>query len=176
MTKPQAAKIQKPTRKERSELKDRMRNLLMFLPNLVKLFGKLLTDKRVPATEKILVVGAIAYVIMPLDFIPDIIPFAGQVDDLYLVALTLTRLISRTDERVLNEHWSGGGNLASLAESIANIAPMLLPKRVSRILSSKVELTPAVKTFTETIERKHPFAVEIPQTESGEKVKIASPS
>ncbi len=176
MTEPQTAKIQKKTRKERSELKDRMRNLLMFLPNLVKLFGKLLTDKRVPSTEKFLVVGAIAYVIMPLDFIPDIIPFAGQVDDIYLVALTLTRLISRTDEKVLNEHWSGGGNLASLAESISNIAPMLLPKRVSRILSSKVELTPAAKSLTETFERKQPFAVEIPQTESGEKVKIASPS
>ncbi len=70
MTKAQPAKIQKPTRKEKSELKDRMRNLLMFLPNLVKLFGKLLTDKRVPATEKILVLGAIAYVIMPLILFP----------------------------------------------------------------------------------------------------------
>ena len=176
MTKLEPTKIQKPTRTERSELKDRMRNLLMFLPNLVKLFAKLLTDKRVPSTEKILVVGAIAYVIMPLDFIPDVIPFAGQVDDIYLVALTLTRLISRTDEKVLNEHWSGGGNLASLAESITKIAPMLLPKRVSRILSSKVELTPAAKSLTETLEKKQPFAVEIPQAESGEKVKIASPS
>ncbi len=176
MTDLQPAKIRKPTRGEKSELKDRMRNLLMFLPNLVKLFGKLLTDKRVPATEKILVVGAIAYVIMPLDFIPDIIPFAGQVDDIYLVGLTLIRLISRTDEKVLNEHWSGGGNLASLAESITNIAPLLLPKRVSRILSSKVELTPAAKSLTETLEGKKAFAVEIPPTETVEKVKIASPS
>ena len=56
----------------------------MFLPNMVKLLGKLLTDSRVPKTEKFLVVGAIAYVIMPLDFIPDMIPFAGQVDDVYL--------------------------------------------------------------------------------------------
>lgn len=176
MAEPQTAKIQKPTRKEKSELKSRMRNLLMFLPNLVKLFGRLLTDKRVPSTEKVLVVGAIAYVIMPFDFIPDIIPFAGQVDDMYLVGLTLIRLISRTDENVLNEHWSGGGSLASLAESITNIAPMLLPKSVSRILSSKVELTPVAKSLTETFEKKQPFAVEISQTDSGEKVKIASPS
>lgn len=176
MSKAQTEKIAKPTRREKSELKSRMRNLLMFLPNLVKLFGRLLTDKRVPATEKVLVVGAIAYVIMPFDFIPDFIPFAGQVDDLYLVALTVLRLLSRTDEKVLQEHWSGGGNLASLAESITNIAPMLLPQRVSRILSSKVELTPAAKSLTETFEKKQPFAVEIPQTESGEKVKIASPS
>ncbi len=176
MTKPKMVKAAKPTRKEKSELKDRMRNLLMFLPNMVKLFGKLLTDKRVPTTEKILVVGAIAYVIMPLDFIPDVIPFAGQIDDLYLVALTLLRLINRTDEKVLSEHWTGGGDIASLAGSIANIAPMLLPKRVSRVLSSNVELTPAVKSLTESIGKKQPLVVEIPQIEKGEKVKIASPS
>ncbi len=176
MTKPQSAKAVKPTRKEKSELKDRMKNLLMFLPNLVKLFGKLLTDKRVPTTEKILVVGAIVYVIMPLDFIPDVIPFAGQIDDLYLVALTLLRLINRTDEKVLREHWTGGGDVAGLADSIANIAPMLLPKRVSRVLSAKVELTPAVKSLTEIVEKKQPLVMEVSQVEKGEKVKIASPA
>ncbi len=173
MTKPQTAQAAKPTRREKAELKDRMKNLLLFLPNMVKLFGKLLTDKRVPTTEKLLVVGALAYVVMPLDFIPDFIPFVGQVDDIYLVALTLLRLISRTDEKVISEHWSGGGNVAALAESIAGIAPMLLPKRVSRILSSKVELTPAAKSLTAVLEKKEPLVIEVPQSE---KVKIASPS
>lgn len=93
-----------------------------------------------------------------------------------MVALTLIRLISRTDERVLNEHWSGGGNLASLAESIANIAPMLLPRRVSRILSSKVELAPAAQSLASSVEKRQPFVVEIPQAKDKEKVKIASPS
>ncbi len=172
----QPVKNTKPTRRERSELKDRMKNLLMFLPNMVKLLGKLLTDSRVPKTEKFLVVGAIAYVIMPFDFIPDMIPFAGQVDDVYLVALTLLRLISRTDEKVLAEHWSGGGNIASLAESISSLAPMLLPKRISRVLSSKVELTAAADSFTDIIKKKETFVVEVPHEETSGKVKIASPS
>ena len=176
MTESKMAKAAKPTRREKSELKDRMKNLLMFLPNMVKLLGKLLTDSRVPKTEKFLVVGAIAYVIMPLDFIPDMIPFAGQVDDVYLVALTLLRLISRTDEKVLAEHWSGGGNIASLAESVSSLAPLLLPKRISRVLSSKVELTPDAHSFTDIIEQKKTFAVEVPSEEKDGKVKIASPS
>ena len=176
MSETQNQKSGKPTRRERSEIKDRMRNLLMFLPNLVKLFGKLLTDKRVPSTEKILVLGAIAYVIMPLDFIPDVIPFAGQIDDIYLVALTLLRLISRTDESVISEHWSGGGNIAQLAESIAGLAPMLLPKRIARVLSSSVEMTPAINSLTNAVEKKQPFIIEVPQTKEDEKVKVASPS
>ena len=117
----------------------------MFLPNMVMLLGRMLKDSRVPTAEKALFLGAIVYVVSPLDFIPDIFPFIGQVDDLYVVALTLLRLINRTDESIVREHWLGGGDIVALADSIASIAPKLLPKRISRVLTSRVELAPAGK-------------------------------
>jgi uncharacterized membrane protein YkvA (DUF1232 family) len=138
----EAAKPKKITRKEKSELKGRMKGFLMFLPNMVKLLGNLLRDNRVPLAEKALFAAAIIYVIVPLDFIPDVFPFIGQIDDVYLVALTLLRLINRSDEKVVRENWSGGGDIIGLANSVANLAPMLLPKRVSRVLSAEVELSP----------------------------------
>lgn len=130
-------------RREKSELKGRMRNFLMFLPNMVMLMGRLLKDVRVPTAEKALFVAAIVYVVSPLDFIPDVFPFIGQVDDLYVVALVLLRLVNRTDETVVREHWSGGGDIVALADSIANIAPKFLPRRVARVLTTRVELAPA---------------------------------
>ena len=130
-------------RREKSELKGRMRSFLMFLPNMVMLLGRLLKDARVPTAEKALFLAAIVYVISPLDLIPDIFPFIGQVDDLYVVALTLLRLVNRTDESVVRQHWSGGGDIVALSDSIANIAPKLLPKRISRVLTTRVELAPA---------------------------------
>ncbi|MDQ6787379.1 MAG: YkvA family protein [Acidobacteriota bacterium] len=165
MSKLQTKKAAKPTRKEKAEIKDRMRGFITFLPNMFKLLGRLLTDSRVPTTEKILVAGAILYVIMPFDFIPDMIPFIGQVDDTYLVALTLLRLINRTDESVIREHWSGGGDVVSMANSIAGIAPMLLPKRVARVLSAEVELTPAGKSLNSIGKKDRPLIVEIPAIE-----------
>jgi uncharacterized membrane protein YkvA (DUF1232 family) len=157
----QMSKAGKPTRKEKAQIKNRMKGFLMFLPNMFKLLGKLLKDSRVPTTEKLLVAGAILYVIMPLDFIPDVIPFIGQVDDTYLVVLTLLRLINRTDESVVREHWTGGGDIVSLAASIANIAPMLLPKRITRVLSSEVELTDAGKSFGLFTKKRQPIISEI---------------
>ena len=130
-------------RRERTELKGRLSSFLMFLPNLVRLLGRLLKDARVPSAEKALFVAAIVYVVSPIDLIPDIFPFIGQVDDLYVVALTLLRLINRTDETVVRQHWSGGGDVAALANSIASIAPKFLPQRVSRVLTARVELAPA---------------------------------
>ncbi|MCA1557563.1 MAG: DUF1232 domain-containing protein [Acidobacteria bacterium] len=150
------------------ELKRRMKNLLMFLPNMLSLCGRLMTDHRVPRTEKLLFAGAILYAITPLDLIPDMIPFVGQIDDLYLIALTLLRLISRTDERVVREHWRGGGNIIQLADAVADLAPKLLPKRVNRVLTSHVEAGPG-KLSLDSLRSKEapqaPLLVEVIQDE-----------
>lgn len=149
-------------RREKSELKGRMRNFLMFLPNMVLLLGRLLKDIRVPTAEKALFVAAIVYVISPLDLIPDVFPFIGQVDDLYVVALVLLRLVNRTDESVVREHWSGGGDIVALADSIASIAPKFLPKRVARVITSRVELAPAGQILKGITDRDEAVVREIP--------------
>ena len=127
------------------QAKRRMKNLLMFLPNMVALCGRLLADSRVPAIDKALFAGAIVYAISPFDFIPDMIPFVGQIDDAYLIALTLLRLINHADVEVVREHWRGGGDIAQLSESVASVASIILPKGVRRVLSSRVENAPLEK-------------------------------
>ena len=134
-------------RSEKREVRGRMGNFLMFLPNMVRLLGRLLKDARVPTADKALFLAAIVYFVMPVDLIPDVFPFIGQVDDIYLIALTLLRLVNRTDAQVVRQHWSGGGDIVGLADSIAGLAPMLLPKRVARVLSARVEMAPAEKIF-----------------------------
>ena len=120
------------------QARSRMKNLLLFVPNTVLLCGRLMTDSRVPRTERALVAGAIVYAIIPFDLIPDMIPFVGQIDDAYLIALTLLRLMDRTDERILREHWNGGGDIVQLVEATAMIAGKFLPKRIRRVLTSRV--------------------------------------
>lgn len=150
-------------RREKSELKGRLSSFLMFLPNMVMLLGRLLKDARVPMAEKALFAAAIVYVISPLDFIPDVFPFIGQVDDLYVVALVILRLVNRTDESVVRQHWSGGGDIVSLADSIANIAPKFLPKRIARVLTSRVELAPAGQILKGISNKNEPVVREIQQ-------------
>lgn len=165
-----------PKRGAKRKARGRMSNFLSFLPNMVKLLGRLLKDARVPTAEKALFVAAIVYVISPIDFIPDVFPFIGQVDDIYMVALSLLRMVNRTDERIVREHWSGGGDIVSLASSIASIAPILLPKRVTRVLSSKVELAPAGKVLRGITNHDEAIVREIPSPDSEEKLKVDSSS
>ncbi|HEX9545648.1 MAG TPA: YkvA family protein [Pyrinomonadaceae bacterium] len=120
----------------------RLKNLLLFIPNMVLLCARLLTDSRVPATERALLAGAIVYAIIPFDLIPDMIPFVGQVDDAYLIALTLLRLMERTDPEVVREHWNGGGDPVEFIGAVALLAGKFLPKRIRRILTARVEVAP----------------------------------
>jgi uncharacterized membrane protein YkvA (DUF1232 family) len=147
------------------ELKSRMKNLLMFLPNMVILCCKLMVDKRVPRTERALLAGAVIYAIIPFDFIPDMIPFVGQVDDLFLISLTLLRLIDRTDDMVVREHWRGGGDVVQLAESVATIAPLLMPRRIARVLIAKVRPTAEGSGLLMNAAKFEPVLVETPEQE-----------
>ena len=120
-------------------LRSRMTNLVLVIPNLLLLSARLMVDPRVPAKERLLVAGAIVYAFMPLDFIPDMLPFVGQVDDLYLIGLTLLRLMSVSDPRVVREHWRGGGDVVELIGASTLVAAKLLPKKIRRVLTSRVE-------------------------------------
>jgi uncharacterized membrane protein YkvA (DUF1232 family) len=137
-----------------------MKNLLLFVPNLVLLCGRLMVDPRVPTKERVLVAGAIIYAFMPFDLIPDMIPFVGQVDDAYLIALSLLRLATVTDPRVVRQHWNGGGDVVELIGATAMIASKLLPKRIRRVLTAHVEATGMEKNLRAT-----PVLVERPEIE-----------
>ena len=119
----------------------RLKNLLLFIPNMLLLSARLMKDSRVPATERALVAGAIIYAIIPFDLIPDMIPFVGQIDDAYLISLTLLRLMERTDAKVVREHWNGGGDVVELVGAAALIAGKFLPRRIRRVLTSRVEVS-----------------------------------
>jgi uncharacterized membrane protein YkvA (DUF1232 family) len=147
----------------KGELKSRMKNLLMFLPNMVILSVRLMVDSRVPRTERALFAAAVIYAIIPFDFIPDMLPFVGQIDDVFLISMTLLRLIDRTDDRVVREHWHGGGDIVQLAESVATVAPLLIPRRISRVLLSKVKPTAEGTGLLVNASTFEPLLVEVPE-------------
>jgi uncharacterized membrane protein YkvA (DUF1232 family) len=133
-------------RDERKKARGFLKQAILLIPNLLRLLYRLFKDPRAPSTEKALLIGTVLYAISPLDLIPDFIPFIGEVDDLYLIALVLLRLLSRTPGDVIRQHWEGGGDLAAIIEKTVKAAPYVLPKRVRRILLGRVEIAPQVKS------------------------------
>ncbi|OGN85664.1 MAG: hypothetical protein A2082_06725 [Chloroflexi bacterium GWC2_70_10] len=78
--------------------------LVKQLPAYARLAWDLLRDPRVPAEQKLILAAVGAYVLMPLDIIPDFIPVLGQVDDVAVVLLGLRWFIRAAPEEVVSEH------------------------------------------------------------------------
>jgi uncharacterized membrane protein YkvA (DUF1232 family) len=82
------------------------------------------------------VAGAIAYIVMPVDLIPDYIPFLGEVDDVFLLVLALRRLLQNAGRAVVLSHWDGDpADLRDLSLRKALLAAtFFLPRRIRRRL------------------------------------------
>ena len=124
---------------EKRRMRSKMRELLLFIPNLMGLLIGLLRDERVSRADKAILAGIVMYVIVPIDIIPDFIPFIGQVDDSYLLAISILRLLNRADRRVVMDHWKGQRDIKELVESIARIAEFFLPKPIKNVLRGRIE-------------------------------------
>lgn len=70
----------------------------------LKLAVRLLRDPQVPAWLKALPMLGVVYVLSPLDFVPDIFPVIGQMDDLAIVLMAVEALRRFAPSHVVAHH------------------------------------------------------------------------
>ena len=130
--------IQKPRLRRRggADVRDRaaVMRLVRDIPSFLKLLGRLARDPRVSKVDKAIVVATIGYIVMPMDFIPDFLPFIGQVDDIYLLALALDRLLNNAGIDLLLEHWDGDVGSLETAITALEKAGSFLPSQVRSLV------------------------------------------
>lgn len=87
-------------------------DLILLLPDLVVLLLRLVRDPRVPIGSKIIAGAAAAYVLSPIDLMPELIlgPF-GLIDDLLVVGAALSKLMESVHPDLLRHHWPGDGDV-----------------------------------------------------------------
>lgn len=127
--------------------KSLLKEAIMLIPNFLKLMYRLAEDKRVPAQEKAILFATAAYVVSPIDFLPDFIPFVGQVDDLLLVALILQRFMNTVEREILFEYWDGEDKLLAVIENILGFSKFFLPENVYNKVVQRAAKAPADRTF-----------------------------
>lgn len=77
------------------------------IPDYARLVFGLLWDSRVKLTDRLLVGASVLYLLSPMDILPDVFPILGQVDDLFFLVFSLTRLFERAERSVVLSHWKG---------------------------------------------------------------------
>lgn len=81
--------------------------LIRFLADVGRLLWRLQRDPRVPWSAKVVAGGALAYVVSPVNVIPNHIPGIGRMDDLFVVARAMRFLLSSAGYDVIHELWPG---------------------------------------------------------------------
>ena len=102
------------------------------LPNLVKLGYRLVRDPRVPVKHKAFLGGALAYLVAPVDLIPDFIPFIGRADDLLMLAFALNAMFEAAGEAIVHEHWDGTGDVLEIVAGVVEWGASLVPWPIRR--------------------------------------------
>ena len=69
-----------------------------------RLIMRLMFDRRVPLWSKLIIPGGLVYILSPIDFLPDIIPILGWLDDIVAVVVTVALFLLSIPSDVLREH------------------------------------------------------------------------
>ena len=83
------------------------RELLRVVPDLLRLTRSLLTDGDVPLDVRIVVLGALIWVVSPIDPVPEFIPVIGWLDEVIVIVVALRYVRYRLGTTLLRERWQG---------------------------------------------------------------------
>ena len=118
----------------------RMGRMVIKLPTYARVVWGIVRDPRTPLGLKGLLIAALAYVVMPVDLIPDAIPILGQADDLTVLLLVLDMFIQNAPPEVRAEHTTRAKNgTADLDQDLAKLR-LLMGDRFDTIRDNLPEL------------------------------------
>ncbi|MHB8663038.1 MAG: YkvA family protein [Acidimicrobiales bacterium] len=85
----------------------RGKELAGFIPNCLVLLRRLRADRRLPWRARVVLGAALAYLLSPIQLIPNFIPVIGQTDDLVVVTLALRYACRRLPRDDVRAAWPG---------------------------------------------------------------------
>lgn len=122
-----------PERRSQTEL---LGEATLALPRLIALLYALLRDPRVPRRPKIVAGVVLAYVVSPIDVLPDAIPLLGRLDDVVLVAASVELLMEAAPDGLIEEHWTGTDDALEIVTGLSRFIGGMMPKPVRKFLRS----------------------------------------
>jgi uncharacterized membrane protein YkvA (DUF1232 family) len=136
----------------------RLARIIVKLPTYARIVWGLMRDPRTPIGLKGMLAAALAYVVMPVDLVPDAIPIVGQADDLTVLLLVLDLFIQNAPAEVRAEHTARARNgTADLDRDLARLRT-LLGDRYDRIRDNLPELLDRYGRMRDPDQLKHALA------------------
>jgi uncharacterized membrane protein YkvA (DUF1232 family) len=85
----------------------RLRELIRLLPDVLRLGRQLVADRSVAWGVRLALVGLVAWLLNPIDLVPEFIPLLGPLDDVVVAVLVLRYVWRRVGDAELRRRWPG---------------------------------------------------------------------
>jgi uncharacterized membrane protein YkvA (DUF1232 family) len=81
--------------------------LVRVVPDVARLVRDLLRDRNVPLPARVALAVLLAWILNPIDLIPEFIPVLGPLDDAVVAVLVLRFVRRRIGDPEMRAHWRG---------------------------------------------------------------------
>lgn len=85
----------------------RLPELIRLLPDVLRLGRQLVADRSVAWGVRLALVGLVAWLLNPIDLVPEFIPVLGPLDDVVVAVLVLRYVWRRVGAAELRKRWPG---------------------------------------------------------------------
>lgn len=100
-----------------------MKDALRLLPDLLRVIRRMAADRTVAPGVRIRLFLLLAYLLMPVDLVPDFLPVIGYADDVVIVAWVLRSVIRSAGSEAFRRHWRGTLAGLQVIERLAGLSP-----------------------------------------------------
>ena len=84
-----------------------LRELIAVVPDLLRLLRGLVGDRSTPLDVRVVIVVLVAWIVSPIDLIPEFIPVLGPFDDVVVAIVALRYVRRRLGSQALRDRWAG---------------------------------------------------------------------
>lgn len=84
-----------------------VREVVGVIPDVLRLLRSVIADRSAPLDVRLVLVGLLAWIVSPIDLIPEFIPVLGPLDDVLAAIVALRYVRRRVGVEDLRRRWSG---------------------------------------------------------------------
>ena len=84
-----------------------VRELLGLIPDVLRLLRSVIGDRSAPVDVRIVLIGLLAWILSPIDLIPEFIPVLGPLDDVVVAVVAMRYVRRRVGIEDLRRRWQG---------------------------------------------------------------------
>jgi uncharacterized membrane protein YkvA (DUF1232 family) len=84
-----------------------VREILGVVPDVVRLVRSIIGDRAAPLDVRLVLIGLLAWIVSPIDLIPEFVPVLGPLDDVVVAIVAMRYVRRRLGIDDLRRRWAG---------------------------------------------------------------------